>query len=76
MSARQKFSLLERTAIHGVVEEISANAAVVEERISLSWGAIADDGFAIAFSLDEKFKKAAFGFADMFRERRSRTPRG
>ena len=49
MHAGKKMVLLVRTDVHGVVEKILADPAIVEQRIALRGGAIAHDGLTPSF---------------------------
>ena len=44
--ARQQVALLVRVEVDGVVEEVRADAAVVEQRVALGRRAVADDPLA------------------------------
>ena len=44
--ARQELALLVRAAVDGEVEEVGADAAVVEQRVALARRAVADDRLA------------------------------
>ena len=43
MSAGKKFSMLVRIAVHGVIQEIGANGAIVEEGVAFPGGPVAGD---------------------------------
>jgi len=55
----QESSLLLRVAIDRVINEILADAAVIQERVSLGRRTIAGDGLAIALCLDQEFEQVA-----------------
>src|SRR5260221_14033708 len=61
MRARQELALLVRAAIHRVIDEIAAYAAVVEQRIALRGRAVADDRLASSLGFDEELEQLAFG---------------
>ena len=51
MGARQELALLVGVAVHGVVEEIGADAAIIEQRVALARRAVAGDRLAFPPSL-------------------------
>src|SRR5580704_8467024 len=54
--AGQESAVFVGIAVDGVIEEIGANAAVIQERVAFSGGAVAGDGFSFAFCFDQKRK--------------------
>src|ERR1044071_8917493 len=70
MSAREELALLVRVAIDGVVEEIGADTAIIEQSVTFSGSAIARDAFALASGIDEELEEAALRFLHFFIERR------
>ena len=55
--ARREPSVLVGVAIDGVVEEVGADAAVVEKRVSLARRPVADDLLAGPAKLDQEVEK-------------------
>ena len=55
--ARQKLALLVRVGVDGVVEEVGAHAAVVQERVALGGGAVARDRLALALEVDQELER-------------------
>lgn len=64
MCAGGEFAVFEAAAVHGVVEEVGSDAAVVEQGIAFSGGAIGDDGFAFVAGFDEETEEVAFDAVD------------
>ena len=54
MRARQKFPVLVRIAVHRVVQEIGANAAIVQQGVALAGRAVAGDRFAGPLGVDQE----------------------
>src|SRR4029450_7592347 len=52
MRPREKLEVLVRVAIDGVVDEVCTNAAVVEQRVALSWRPISYDCFSFLLRAD------------------------
>src|SRR4051812_43629804 len=61
VSAGKELALFVWIAVDGVIEEIGADAAIVEQSVSFSGSAIAGDAFALAFGIDKEVEQAAFG---------------
>lgn len=54
MRTGKKFSMFVRIAVHGVIQEVGPNAAVVQQRVALAWGAIANDRLVSALYVNQK----------------------
>src|SRR5215472_16699488 len=59
MRAREELPLLHRAPVNGVLQEIRADPAVIEERVSLARGAVARDGMAVARRREQKPQQIA-----------------
>ena len=68
MDAGQVAALFVGVAIDGVGKEIAADAAVIEEGVAFSWGAVANDFFALSLGFDEEEEDALLKFADALGE--------
>ncbi len=68
MSSRKKFSLFMRAAVHDVVEKITANTAVIQQRVTFCRGAVSDNVLSVLFCLDQKFEQAALRSRDSLGE--------
>src|SRR5258706_3349547 len=62
---RQELALLVRIAIDGVVDEIRADAAVVEERVAFARRPVPDHRFALAPDADQEFQELPLGLFDL-----------
>src|SRR5579883_3359875 len=62
MSARQILALLVGVAVHGVIQKIRANAAVIEESVSFAGRAIAGDRFPFTLRRDQELQELALRF--------------
>ena len=51
--------MLVRIAVHGVIQEIRANAAVIQQRVPFAGRAVAGDRLARALGFDQKFQQRA-----------------
>src|SRR5215216_1037532 len=60
--ARQEFSLFVGIAIHCVVQKIGADAAVVQESVSLPRSPISRDGLSFALCFNEEIEQFSLGF--------------
>ena len=60
--------LFVRAAVHRVIEKIGADATVVQQGVAFGRGAVADDGFPLAFGLNEKLQQAPLGLFDLLGE--------
>src|SRR5262245_36190236 len=58
MGTWQELAMFVWIAVHRVVEEIGADAAIVEQRISLAWCAVASDTFSGPLGVDEEVHQA------------------
>src|SRR5512147_1618882 len=67
--AGQELPLLVRVAVDRELEQVGADAAVVEQRVSLAGSAVADDAFAIATALDQELEQLPLGLDHPRRER-------
>src|SRR5581483_3695828 len=61
MSTRSELAVLVRVTVDGIVDEIRADTAVVEQRVAFARRSVADNRFARAFGLDEKVQQATLG---------------
>ena len=59
--SRRERALLVRVAIHGVVEEVRADAAVVQQRVALARRPVADDALPSSFASMRKSSRSALG---------------
>ena len=59
--SRRELALLVRIGVDGEVEEIGADAAVVEQRVALARRAVADDLLAAFFRVDQERQELALG---------------
>ncbi len=55
-------------AIHGEIEEVGANAAVVEQRVAFARSTVADDSLALALGVDQEFEQLALGLLHLLAE--------
>src|ERR1700730_4909350 len=58
----QEFAVLMRIAIDGVVDEVGADGAIIQQGVALARRAVASDVFSAALGLDEEFEQLALGF--------------
>ena len=65
MGPGQEQALLVRVAVDREVEEVGADAAVVEERVALSGRAVAGDPLAGSLQPDQELEDAALGLLDL-----------
>ena len=70
----QELALLVRAAVHGVVEEVGADAAVIEQGVPLARGAVTGDRLPFALGLDEEGQQLALRLLDLLLEARRSTP--
>src|SRR5882672_916462 len=70
MGTGRVLPLLVRIAVDREIEEVSADAAVVEQGVALARSAVADDALPGALRTDEKLQQRALGFPDLLGERR------
>src|SRR4029453_13913187 len=68
--ARGEPSVLVGIAVDRVVEEVGTDAAVVEERVPLPRGAVADDVPPLAAEVDEQLEQRSLGLPYALGERR------
>ena len=68
MRAGKKFSLLVGIAIDSVIQEIGADAAIVEQGVAFARCAVAGDLLAFALHADQKLQQLALGFLHLFGE--------
>ena len=61
-------ALLVGVAVDGEVEQVRADAAVVEQRVALARRAVAGDPLALAAPLDEELEQAPLRLLDLGRE--------
>ena len=66
--ARQEHALLVRAAVDGVLEQVLADAAVVEQRVALARGAVADDPLALGARRQEEVEQVALDREDLVGE--------
>src|SRR5262249_56782222 len=65
----RRSSDLVRVAVDREIEEIAADAAVVEEGVALAGRAVAGDALSRALRRDEQLEKLALGLPHLFLER-------
>ena len=66
--ARQKLAVLVRIAVDRVVQEIGADAAIVQQRVALARRAVADNLLAGAAGRDQELQQLALGLLDLLGE--------
>ena len=69
LGAGQELPLLVRVAVDRELEQVGADPAVVEQRVSLAGSAVAGDALAIAAALDQELEQPPLGLLDPRRER-------
>src|SRR5882672_7392770 len=62
---RQELALLVRIAIDGIVDEVGADAAVIEERVAFARRPVPDHRFALAPDADQEFQELPLGLFDL-----------
>ena len=67
---RREQTVLVRVAVDRVVEEIGADAAVVQERVALAGSAVPDDLLPLAAELDEEIEECALRLLHLLGEAR------
>ena len=67
MRPGQELALLVRVAVDRVVEEVGADAAVVEQRVALARRAVAAT-LAVVLGLDQELEQLALGLLDLLVE--------
>src|SRR6266851_8484828 len=55
--AGQESAMLVGIAVHGIVEKISSDSAVIQQRIAFAWRPIPRDLFPAAFRLNQEFEQ-------------------
>src|SRR5258708_2196626 len=68
VSAGQKHSLLVRTPVDGVIDEIRADTAIVQERIALRGRPVGCNGLPALLCLDQELQELSLGDTYFFRE--------
>src|SRR5690606_36277446 len=68
--ARREASVLVRIAIDGEFHEVSADAAIVQQRVALPGSAVAADDLALVLRLDQERQESALGPLHPLAERR------
>ena len=68
VGAGQELALLVGVAVDRELEQVGADAAVVEQRVALAGGAVAGDALAVAAALDQELEQAPLGLLDLRRE--------
>ena len=66
MRTRQVFVMFLGITIHGVVDEVSSNTAIIQKRIRLTRCAIPYDLLAFPLGLNQEFEELTFRFAHLF----------
>ena len=64
----KELPLLVRVAVDGEVEQVGADAAVVEKRVALAGGAVAGHPLALPPAVDQELEQAPLGLLDPRRE--------
>ena len=72
----QIFPLFIGIAVNRVIDEVGANAAVIQKGISLAGRAVAGDRSALVFSLNQKIQEQSLRFLYLLCERRIGTQVG
>ena len=70
VGSRQEATLLMRTAVDGVLEEIGTNPTVVQKGVAFRGCPITSDGFALAFDSNHELQQLPLGSFDLFCKRK------
>ena len=68
MRSGQELALLVGIAVHGVVDEVRANTAVIQKRIAFARRPISDYRFSLSPDTDQEFKKLPLGLLHLLSE--------
>src|SRR5438552_5416963 len=60
--SRQELAVLVGIAVDGIVDEVGANGAIVQQGVALAWRAVSGNFLSTALGLDEEFEQFALGF--------------
>src|SRR5580765_3585716 len=63
MRTRQELALLGRRGVDRGLEQVAADAAVVQQRVALGWRAVAPDATARALLRDQELEQLVLGLA-------------
>src|SRR5215470_17177156 len=66
MHARCKSTVLVRVAVHGKIDKVSTNPAIVEQSVALSGGAVSTDSCPTLLDLNQERKQRAFSMMYLF----------
>src|ERR1700757_138824 len=69
MHSRRIEPVLVWVAVHGEIEKVGSDAAVVKQRVALTGGAITADSFSLLLGCDEERKQFSLCLLDLFGNR-------
>src|SRR5258705_5270334 len=63
MRPGQKFAVFVGTSIHGEIEKVGTDTAIVEQRVALAGCTVRDDSLSLALCLNEELEQLALGLS-------------